>query len=133
MPTETEVSREAGPYLEKFERIAKAKQPAWVLPLRQAGMSWFAEQGFPTLHDEDWRFTNVAPIAKLPFRPVFEPETEAVAEKKLKEAPFAALPGNRLVFVNGQFVLQWSSLKPLPGGARAENLAAALRREPAVL
>ena len=34
--------------------------------------------GFPTLQDEDWRFTNVAPIAKLPFEPVFEPTRDAV-------------------------------------------------------
>ena len=36
-------------------------------PLRKAGMASFAELGFPKLSDEDWRFTNVAPIAKLPF------------------------------------------------------------------
>ena len=28
----------------------------------------FAELGFPTTHDEEWRFTNVAPIARTNFR-----------------------------------------------------------------
>ena len=61
------------PHLEKFERLGPdAHQPAWVFPLRKAGLARFAELGFPTAHDEDWRFTNVAPIAKLPFRPVFQ-------------------------------------------------------------
>jgi len=32
-------------------------------------MSRFAELGFPTLRDEDWRFTNVAAIAKLLSNP----------------------------------------------------------------
>ena len=27
----------------------------------------FAELGFPTPREEEWRFTNVAPIAKLQF------------------------------------------------------------------
>ena len=55
------------PYLQKFDKFEKeAKQPSWVFPLRKAGLARFAELGFPTLKDEDWRFTNVAPIARLP-------------------------------------------------------------------
>ena len=58
--------KEADQYLETFERFeAQAKQPAWIFPLRKAGIARFAELGFPTLQQEDWRFTNVAPIAKL--------------------------------------------------------------------
>ena len=69
---------ENGPYLEKFEQFEKgAKDPAWVRVARKAGISHFVELGFPTLQDEDWRFTNVAPIAKLPFEPVFEPTRDA--------------------------------------------------------
>ena len=55
--------------VEKFSQFeAAAPQPKWLLPLRKAGIASFAEAGFPTLHDEDWRFTNVAPIAKLTFQ-----------------------------------------------------------------
>ena len=32
--------------------------------LREAAFQRFAELGFPTTHDEEWRFTNVAPIAR---------------------------------------------------------------------
>ena len=52
-------------------------QPKWLLPLRKAGIASFAELGFPTLHDEDWRFTNVAPLAKLPFKPAAESPSTA--------------------------------------------------------
>ena len=78
METKTDVKpkqpmMENGPYLEKFEQFEKgAKDPAWVRVARKAGISHFAELGFPTLQDEDWRFTNVAPIAKLPFKPVLD-------------------------------------------------------------
>ena len=43
--------------------------PAWVQPLREAAIARFAELGFPTTHDEEWRFTNVAPIARTTFVP----------------------------------------------------------------
>jgi len=72
--TKTEqMMKETDPYLAKFERFEnEAKQPSWLFPLRKAGIARFAELGFPTTRHEDWRFTNVAPIAKLPFRPVFD-------------------------------------------------------------
>jgi len=33
--------------------------------IREEARRRFADLGFPTTHDEDWRFTSVAPIAKL--------------------------------------------------------------------
>ena len=71
----TPAAKQADPYLKAFERFEQAgasRQPSWLFPLRKAGIARFAELGFPTLKHEDWRFTNVAPIAKLPFKPVFE-------------------------------------------------------------
>ncbi len=37
--------------------------------LRRAAMERFSELGFPTLHDEEWRFTNLASLLKVPFEP----------------------------------------------------------------
>ena len=36
--------------------------------LRESAFQRFAELGFPTTHDEEWRFTNVAPIARAHVR-----------------------------------------------------------------
>ena len=38
---------------------------AWLQQLREAAFQRFTELGFPTTHDEEWRFTNVAPIARI--------------------------------------------------------------------
>src|SRR5213593_3325665 len=96
--------KETDPYSEKFERFEKeAKQPPWLFPLRKAGMARFAELGFPTTRHEDWRFTNVAPIARLPFKPVFDASADGVTAKALGGLVFASLAGTRLVFVNGRF------------------------------
>src|ERR1044071_2457160 len=92
------------PHVEAFERFEKeAKHPSWLFPLRKAGMARFAELGFPTTKQEDWRFTNVASIAKLPFRPVFDAGADGVTGEALATLTFANLRGSRLVFVNGQF------------------------------
>ena len=116
------------PYLETFDRFeAQAKQPPWVFPLRKAGIARFAELGFPTLQQEDWRFTNVAPIAKLPFKPIFQASPDGLTPEAIAELTFGRLAATRLVFVNGHHVPGLSSAPgPQPTGAIVGSLAAAL-------
>src|ERR1044071_5765179 len=122
------------PYLKKFERFEKeASNPSWVFPLRKAGLSRFAERGFPTLKDEDWRFTNVAPIAKLPFKPVLQPSTGGLSEKALAQFPFANLQSHGVVLVDGLFAAGFPGLLPLEAGVEVSSLAAALAGKPARL
>jgi len=120
-------------YLEKFSRFeAHPSQPPWLLPIRKAGLARFSELGFPTLHHEDWRFTNVAAVLKLPFKPALDPVDEIAADQ-LSDFAFAKVPGSRLVFVNGHFAPKLSMVKNLPRGARAGSLAAALATDGALL
>ena len=120
-------AKETEPQLEKFERFEQsAKQPAWVFPLRKAGIVRFAELGFPTLHDEDWRFTNVAPIAKLPFKPVFEPAPDDVTSEVVAQFTFGSLPATRFVFVNGHFAPALSTPMTDNRGLKVESLARVL-------
>jgi Fe-S cluster assembly protein SufD len=122
----------AEPFLEKFRRFESEPQPpSWLLPLRKAGMARFAEVGFPTVHDEDWRFTNLAPLARLPFKPMSESADEAAAKAVLNKYVFAHLPGSRLVFVNGHFQAALSALGKLPDGVKVASLAAALTTDSA--
>jgi Fe-S cluster assembly protein SufD len=119
--------KETDPYLEKFARFEKdSGQPKWLFPLRKAGLARFAELGFPTLQHEDWRFTNVAPIAKLPFKPIFEPSTNGVEADTLNQFALSGVNATRLVFVNGHYSQKLSSLKGLPAGVKVSSLAAAL-------
>jgi Fe-S cluster assembly protein SufD len=110
-----------------------AAQPKWLLPMRKAGSASFAEQGFPTLKDEDWRFTNVTPITKLSLLPAGPAAVNGAESKAINGSVFAQLTGPRLVFVNGHFVAKLSSVKPLSGGARVENLSAALAKDAALI
>ena len=120
--------------VEKFSQFeAAAPQPKWLALVRKAGLASFAEDGFPKLSDEDWRFTNVAPIAKLNFQLAKEVSVNGAETKLIDESVFAKLPGHRLVFVNGFFCAKLSSIKPVAGGARIENLASALAKDSALI
>src|SRR6266568_2922436 len=131
---ENPTMKETDARLAKFERFEKeAKQPSWIFRLRKAGIARFAEIGFPTLKDEDWRFTNVSPIAKLPFEPVFETSRDGLTRDSLSNFTFNSLPGARLVFVDGHYVADLSSTGPQQLGVKISSLAVALGAEPTLL
>jgi Fe-S cluster assembly protein SufD len=110
-----------------------ASKPAWIFPLRKAGMARFAELGFPTLHHEDWRFTNLAPLVKLPFRPVFESFGDGLTKETLAPLTFGHLEATRLVFVNGHYIQALSSNSLAEDGLKIKSLAAALLEDSALL
>jgi len=114
-------------YLETFKRFeAQARQPAWISPLRKAGITRFAELGFPTLQQEDWRFTNVAPIASLPFKPVLHALRDGLGPDRIAQLTFGRLAAHRLVFIDGHYAAALSAPGPQPGGVLIRSLAAAL-------
>ncbi|MGH7950418.1 MAG: Fe-S cluster assembly protein SufD [Limisphaerales bacterium] len=125
-------------FVKNFSRFeTQARQLSWLLPLRKAGLARFAELGIPTVRHEDWRFTNLAPLAKLPFAPLFESpdDSENLAEIKtaLEKSVFTKLSGSRLVFVNGHFVEKFSAIGKLPDGVKVTNLASALADDSAFI
>ena len=128
--------KQADPHLkafERFEQAAATTQPSWLFPLRKAGIARFAELGFPTLKNEDWRFTNVAPIAKLPFKPALDAARDGLTKDSLDQFSFAKLPGTRLVFVNGHFAAELSTAPMQPNGIKVSSLATALANDSALV
>jgi Fe-S cluster assembly protein SufD len=125
-------AKHTDPHLAAFDRLIEptaGQHPSWLFPLRKAGIARFAELGFPTIEHEDWRFTNTAPLTKLPFKPVTEAESGAVTAKALEELIFAKLAGTKLVFVDGLFVKELSHMGAMPEAVKVANLASALVNE----
>jgi Fe-S cluster assembly protein SufD len=122
------------PYLARFEdtfeREGVSRGPAWLYPIRKAGIARFAEIGLPTVQQEDWRFTNVAPIGRLPFKPLLAPSEVNI---KLDQFHFTSLPSSRLVFVNGHYSERLSSILPQEAGVQIGSLAAAMANDGALL
>ena len=128
------VRNETDAHVARFERFQKeAHEPAWMTSLRRAGMARFSEAGFPTLRDEDWRFTNVAPITRLPFKPAFELVHPALTPQAIAGFTFGRLPANRLVFINGRYAAELSQVEAQPPGIGISSLAAVLATNPAAL
>jgi Fe-S cluster assembly protein SufD len=107
--------------LRTLENAVRRDEPAWMSGLRRDAMDRFAALGFPTTHDEDWKYTSVSPIAKV----AFQPGALATADLGFPLADLGC--DTRLVFVNGRFSRELSSLDKLPRGVKAGSLAELLR------
>jgi Fe-S cluster assembly protein SufD len=106
-----------------FER-EQLKAANWLAPARKAALARFAELGFPTIRDEEWRFTNVAPIVKTRFvRPSTRPD---VTLDQIRPWLFGDGVAARLVFVNGRFTPELSRLDDIPKGLTVLNIAEAM-------
>ncbi len=120
----------------QLEQELTAGDWSWTRPIRKAAIERFAELGLPTSKLEEWKFTSVAPIAKLAFQPPRQPANELTIEE-LASTPLADVAFgtgcHRLVFVNGRFCSELSSIDALPEGARVTSLSAALRTDAAVI
>jgi Fe-S cluster assembly protein SufD len=100
------------------------REPVWLRQLREDAWSRFGAKGFPTTHDEDWRFTNIASLARIPFRRA--PQGGAGLTAKDLERFRLAGAACQMVFVNGRFVPALSEIANLPKGMEVCALARAL-------
>ena len=116
-----------GKYFEAYEQLRAEgldREPVWLGQLREDGWARFSAEGFPSTHEEDWRFTNLAALAKTPFRRAAKGEVAASpAQLAAYRLPGAAC---QLVFVNGHFAPQLSDLGNLPEGLLVCSLAKAI-------
>jgi Fe-S cluster assembly protein SufD len=110
-------------YREDFDRQASA--PAWLQTLRQQGMARFQALGFPTMKNEDWHFTSVAPIAERTFRPAAAGGT--IEKTDIDRFNFGESGWNTLVFVNGAFSKDLSSSAALGNKVRVTSLASSIK------
>ena len=108
-----------------------APGPDWLQSLRQAAAAQFAQVGFPTRRNEEWRFTNVSPIAETPFT-LASPSESAMTAEALQGYTYAGMGGTQLVFVNGHFQANLSS-QDFPAGVTVSTLSAAMSASPEMI
>jgi len=118
------VATGAAGFLARYEGLKDhlpGARRSWVSALRADAAAHFAARGFPTRRVEQWKYTDLSPVAQASFT---EPLTmvEGAIALPLPNAP------HRAVFVDGRFRPDLSALDGLPcrAGGVAQALDAAL-------
>jgi Fe-S cluster assembly protein SufD len=118
-------------YQDQFERLEQelaSEKPQWLVDLQRRGLDRFNELGFPSTKLEDWRFTNVAALAKqafvAPLKQEVTPDARELAAQAMLDQSF-----HRLVFLNGRFAPELSQRAKLPAGVSIEPLSSDLKTD----
>lgn len=115
----------ASDYLESLLQ-GRAQLPnsplAWLNRLRAEAVERVGALRVPTTRDEDWRFTDISSLTKLPFQPVHTASPLQTAEVEHFYLEPATI---RLVFVDGVYAPQLSN-PAIDSGIVVTNLSAAV-------
>ncbi|MGA8438510.1 MAG: Fe-S cluster assembly protein SufD [Candidatus Sulfotelmatobacter sp.] len=114
----------------EFANSAAGHNRPWLRKLREEAFALFCQTGFPTTHDEDWRFTNISAIARTQFS--LAREAAPIAESELKAWTLDGAAA-RMVFVDGHFVRSLSSVSSLPPGLKVSSLKEEIAKYPSAL
>lgn len=113
-------------YLAQFERFSAnggAAAPDWVKQTRSQAIERFADLGFPTTRAEEWRFTNIKPIADEPYELTGGPRS---IEANIADLSVVSTAVQRVVIADGHFSGEHSSICQLPDGVTVGSLSSAL-------
>ena len=119
----TTVSR----YTAEYQSIAPAlpgQALPWLQQLRAQALEKFSAQGFPSLREEDWRYTNVSAIEKKLFSASLNKVSSSIDTEWLKLYQLEDVWS--VVLVDGQFSEELSVLEGLPETVSVMNTAGAL-------
>ncbi len=125
-----ELVKETNSYETAFRQATQGRgtdEPAWLQSLRKNSFDQFERAGFPNIKEEEWKYTNVTPIAKANFAPVLVRNgTASAKDDGLASFIYEEARQSRLVFVNGMLREELSSLAALPDGVVAMVLREAV-------
>ena len=113
-------------YLAAFEEAMDGKgRPAWLRRLRDEAKERFLAAGFPSVKNEDWKYTSVAGIEEQRFG-LAPPGDGGFSPSAVAGILPGDAAGNVLVFANGRYRADLSVRRPLPPGVHLGSLSDAL-------
>ena len=122
----------ASRYTAEYSSIAPTlpgQNLAWLTTLRQEALSKFSAQGFPSLREEEWRYTNVSAIEKKLFAPSAIGQVQETVSKELL-SKYQLADAWSVVLIDGHFCAELSVLEGLPETVTVMSMAEALAQQP---
>ena len=128
--TTTTASRYAAEY-QSLAPVLPGQDLPWLQQLRAQALEKFSVHGFPSLREEEWRYTNVSAIEKKLFSPSINRASSPIDTDWLKQ--YQVEDAWSIVLVDGHFSAELSVLAGLPDYVSVLSMADALVKYPTLL
>lgn len=119
----TQIAQQENTYQSAFLALQEGSSRNWLKRLRESAMERFGELGFPSVRDEEWRYTNLAPLTKVAFIPPLPSAfTKQAIPVDLDAFAYPETTESQLVFVNGKLQKDLSLMAGVPDDLTAIDL-----------
>lgn len=95
--------------------------------IRKDAIQKFEEFDFPTIKNEEWKYTNISQILKYNF---VKAGNTIISQELLNESLIHGLPENIIVLVNGVFNNELTKLLPQAKGVTVDSFSNVLKDNP---
>ncbi len=85
----------------EFEKRLNGGKESSIHQKRKDALSNFSRLEFPTIKDEEWKYTSIAPLLKYNFVPSYE--KKIVSKDFIKSLLFDEMEHSLIVFINGRY------------------------------
>ena len=117
----------------EFEKKLNGESKSYLHQMRKEAVSELQKESFPTLRNEEWKYTDIAPILSDNFIPAVNSSLPALNKNEIDKYLFDGFEYHLVAFVNGIFSEELSNVKDLPAGVVVESLNGFYRSNPQVV
>ncbi|HKR07516.1 MAG TPA: Fe-S cluster assembly protein SufD [Bacteroidia bacterium] len=111
-------------FLQDFKIFSETLGKRNHVAIRKEAIENFRKAGFPTLKNEEWKYTDISPVLKLSLQN-FQTENKLLSEKNISEFSISGNDSILIVMENGKFNAALSVNKNIPEGLIIQNFSTA--------
>jgi Fe-S cluster assembly protein SufD len=115
----------------EFEKRLNGGKESSIHQKRKDALSNFSRLDFPTIKDEEWKYTSIAPLLKHNFVPNYEKKD--VSKEFIKSLLFDEMEHSLIVFINGRYSAEHSDLLNLSKGVIVGSIADEIKNQNEIL
>ncbi|MFA6597307.1 MAG: Fe-S cluster assembly protein SufD [Ignavibacteriaceae bacterium] len=113
---------------QSFENTLNGEKELPFHQIRKDAIKKFSALNFPSVKDEEWKYTNINPLLSKEFKPadsIPEVDPQFINKYLFDKKEFITL-----VFINGYFSKEFSDVEALPKGLVIETICQAIKNHP---
>src|ERR1017187_5172260 len=110
---------------DEFERNLNGESKSPVHQLRKKAIEDFSQLSFPTNKNEEWRFTNIAPLLNHKFKPAIS--APKISREEVDKFRFNGMKCTLVVFVNGFYNEELSDIRLIKDQITIKSISTAIK------